>query len=615
MDDFVKTADSDWFKFRVTGIMLFVLIAFAILFLRLFYLQVIKGKEFRHLSESNSIRLQSIDPSRGLIYDRNRQLIVDNRPSFDLYIIPKDAKPLEAAIHKLARYTGVPAEALELKLKQPQGALSYKPILLKQDIGRDMLAILEAHKFDLPGIMIKVKPVRHYLDEFSAAHLIGYMSEISPDELKKRKDRGYRIGDFIGKFGIERVGEGYLRGKRGGRQVEVNAIGQVVRVINTVEAEPGDNLYLTIDRALQSHATRLLEDKVGSVLAMEPNTGHILTLASSPSFDQNAFVTGMSHKQWSSLISNPDRPMENKGVQGEYPPASVFKIVTAIAGLEEGIIDEQTLMNCPGFYTYGDRTFRCWKKYGHGPINVVRALTESCDVFFYQVGQKLGIEQLAWHASASGFGAPTGISLEKEAKGLVPNVIWKKDRTGIAWQGGDTLSVAIGQSYNLVTPLQVLVLTAAVANGGTRYKPIILNTIESANGDLKFKNQSQIIGKLSASEKTLAIVKKGLWQVVNSPSGTAWSARIKGIELCGKTGTAQVVSRKSDDSEEGATTQNHIKDHAWFTAYAPADDPKIAVTVIIEHGEHGSQAAAPVATELIEAYLSDKFNNTNYAMK
>jgi len=604
LKEFLKTADSDWFKSRISGIMLFVLIAFAALFLRLFYLQVIKGREYRNLSESNSIRLQSIDPSRGLIYDRNGDLLVENRPSFNLYVIPKDAKPLDDTLRKLSRYTGLPEETLQLTLKQHRGALSYKPILLQQDIGRDALAILEVHKFDLPGIVINVNPVRHYLYDYQAAHLIGYMSEISSSELRKRTDFGYRIGDFIGKFGIERLGEAYLRGKRGGRQVEVNALGQVARVINTVDAVAGDNLYLTIDRTLQQRAIELLDQKVGAVMAIEPNTGEILALVSSPSFNQNAFVTGMSHKQWSQLTSNPNRPMENKGVQGEYPPASIFKIVTAIAGLEEGIIDEQTTFNCPGFYTYGDRTFRCWRKNGHGQLNVVEALAESCDVFFYQVGQKLGIDQLAWHARACGLGTPTGIELEKEAKGLVPNAAWKEKRTGIPWQGGDTLSVAIGQSYNLVTPLQILVLTSAVGNGGIRYRPLILKSVESANGREKFELQPQIIGKLSASLKTLEIVKKGLWRAVNSQSGTAWAAHMEGIKICGKTGTAQLVSRTSEDAEEGIETQDHVKDHAWFTAYAPDDHPRVAITVIIEHGEHGSSAAAPIAKDLIKTYLS-----------
>ncbi len=584
--------------------LLCVLIAFTFLFLRLFYLQVLKGDTFRRQSESNSIRLQSIDPPRGLIFDRKGALIVDNRPSFDLSVIPRDAKPLEETIGKLSQYLKIPKEELIEKIRRQRSRLSYKPILLKQDIGRDVLAAVEVHRFDLPGITVNVKPVRHYLDYHAAAHLIGYLGEIDADELKIRKGDGYRAGDFIGRFGIEKALEDFLRGKRGGRQVEVNAVGQVSRVLRTVEATPGHNITMTADKTLQKRAEDLLIGKTGAIIAMEPDTGHILALASSPSFDQNAFVSGLSHKYWSALLSNPDRPMANKGVQGEYPPASVFKIVTTIAGLEEGVIDEQTVFNCSGSYRYGDREFRCWKKGGHGAMNVISALAESCDVFFYQTGRRIGIDRLAFHSRASGFGTPTGINLDHESSGLVPDEAWKKRRTGIAWQGGDTLSVSIGQSYNLVTPIQVLVLTAAVANGGKRYRPQVLDTITTASGELIRKTHPEVIGQLSAGEKTLDILRKGLWQVVNTSRGTAWrAAHLDDIAIAGKTGTAQVVSRKETEETTPDGIADDLKAHAWFTAYAPAETPRIAVTVIIEHGEHGASTAAPLAVDMIKTYL------------
>jgi len=605
LKDYLKTADSDWFKARVTGAMLVVLVAFTVLFVRLFYLQVIEGRAFRRLSESNSIRLQIVDPPRGLIFDRNGVLIVDNRPSFDLSIIPRDTKPLDETVDKLSRYVQIPGEAIHEKIKRSRGSLSYKPILLRRDIGRDVLAAIEVHKFDLPGVTVKVRPVRHYLSNYAAAHLIGYLSEINTNELRGGEYPGYRAGDFIGKFGIEKAYEAFLRGERGGRQVEVNAIGQVVSVLKTVPAKPGHNLHLTADRKLQERAESLMAGKAGAVVAMEPDTGHVLALVSSPSFDQNAFVSGMSHAQWSSLATDPKRPMENKAVQGEYPPASVFKIVTAIAGLEEGVIDEQTTYNCPGHYTYGDRSFRCWKKGGHGTVDVVKALSESCNVFFYQVGQKLGIDKLAWHAKAGGFGSPTGIHLDKESVGLVPDADWKERRTGIGWQGGDTLSVAIGQSYNLTTPIQVLVMTAAVANGGVRYRPMILDSIASADGKPIQKVHPHAVGNLSAGKGTLDVIRQGLWQVVNTPAGTAWGSRLSGIEMVGKTGTPQVVSRSTDEEIPEDEIADNLRAHAWFTAYAPAKAPRIAVSVIVEHGEHGSSAAAPIARELVKTYLAD----------
>jgi penicillin-binding protein 2 len=600
---YLKTADTDWYKQRLIRVMLCVSGAFFILLIRLFYLQVIQGQELRRLSENNCIRLQSTDASRGMIFDRNGILLVDNRPAFDLSIILKDAKPVDRTIEKLAKLIEVPVSELMKKNDHNKGISSYKPILLKQDIGRDALAAVEVRKFDLPGIVVNVKPRRYYIKRQSAAHLIGYLSEINSEELKSGNYPECKGGDFIGKFGVEKGFERFLKGKPGGRQVEVNVMGQVVKVLKTVDALPGQNIYLTIDYILQKKAEALLEGAAGAVVAMDPETGHILVMASSPSFDQNAFVDGMSHKQWESLISNSLRPMENKAVQGEYPPASTFKIVTAIAGLEEGVIDENTTMYCPGYYKYGNRIYRCWRRGGHGSVDIIKALSESCDVFFYQVGQKLGIDRLAFYAKACGLGSATGINLDDEAEGLIPTSAWKKRRTGISWQGGETLSVAIGQGYDLSTPLQMLVLTSALANGGTRYKPLILKSVKTADGDIVIQSKKQVIGRLPAGKKTLSIVKKGLREVVNSPKGTGWIAHIKGMDISGKTGTAQIVGRKNDPNVSEKDIPDHFKAHAWFVAYAPSVNPQIAVAVLVEHGEHGSSAAAPIAREIIRTYL------------
>ena len=315
------------------------------------------------------------------------------------------------------------------KIESGKTVPSYKPILLKKDIGRDALAAIEVRKFDLPGVFVDVKPRRNYIEQNTAAHLIGYLSEINPDELSSGDYPGYSVGDYIGKFGVEKTFEPFLQGKRGGRQVEVNVVGQVVRVLKTVDAQPGKNIYLTIDLNVQKTAEALLKGKAGAVAVMDPQTGQILALASSPSFDPNAFVGGMSHDQWDALVSNPLRPLENKAIQGEYPPGSTFKIVTAIAGLEEGVIDKNTTFFCPGFYKYGNRVYRCWKHSGHGDVNVIEALAQSCDVFFYQVGQKLGIDRLSMYAVACGLGSPTHINLEHEAAGLIPTSKFSGYRT------------------------------------------------------------------------------------------------------------------------------------------------------------------------------------------
>ena len=577
---------------------------FVILASRVYYLQVIERDEFSRLSRNNCIRLQSIEPPRGLIFDRQGRLLVENRPAFDLSVILKDAKPLDETIEKLSGYTSIPADEIKSKIEKKKRGMGYKPILLRHDIGRDTLAAVEVHKFDLPGVALGIKPRRHYIQK-SAAHLIGYLSEISAKELKKPEYRGYRGGDYIGKFGVEKAFETVLTGKRGGRQVEVNATGQVVRVLKTVEAQPGHNLYLTIDHNLQKKAEELLENLAGAVVAMDPDSGEILAMASSPSFDQNSFVSGMSYKQWKKLSSNPDRPMRNKVIQGEYPPASTYKIITAMAGLEEGLIDERTRINCPGHYEYGDRTFRCWKATGHGRVNLEDALGVSCDVFFYHLGQKIGVEKLSWYARACGLGVFSGVNLAHEAEGLAPTGTWKKRKTGVPWRGGETLSVAIGQGYNLATPIQLLVMISAVANGGSRHRPIIVKEIRDAGGHVLKKSVPLTTGRLPASFKTLSLIRKGLWNVVNKSNGTAWSIRIPDVQMSGKTGTAQLVSRKLND-DAMKKKPDHLKAHALFVAYSPHENPKIAVSVIVEHGEHGAASAGTISRDLIKVHMDGR---------
>ena len=587
-------------------VMLCVTMAALILVLRLIYLQIMEGQEYRRLSLNNSIRLQSIDAPRGLIFDRHGNLLVDNRPSFDLYISLKDARPVDETLDRLSAHSSLDKTELDERIAGVQGGGYFRPQLLKRDIGRNALAVVASHRYDLPGIDIQIQRLRNYINSGLAAHLLGYIGEINTKELLKDIYADCRPGDLIGKFGIEKSLESYLRGERGGRQVEVNANGQVVQVLQTVPARNGHNVLLTIDSRLQQRAEELLVEKAGAAIALNPNTGEVLALASSPAFDQNDFITGLSAEKWRSLIENPDRPLNNKAIQGEYPPASTYKIITAMAGLQEGVIHENDVIFCPGHYRFGKRNYRCWRRGGHGSVDLNKALAESCDVYFYQVGQRLGIDRLAWYAKAAGLGSKTGIELDHEGRGLVPTAAWKKKKTGIPWQPGETLSVAIGQGFNLTTPLQMAAFTAAVANGGIRYRPTLVNRVASWDGKAILANTPKIVGRLPVSPETLALVQKGLWEVVQGERGTARIARLKGIEISGKTGTAQVVSReKLEESEEGATAHKY-KDHAWFVAYAPSENPQIAISVIVEHGEHGSSAAAPVARELIKTYMADE---------
>ena len=604
MDNYLHTVRSDWYRQRISGALVCVLAAFLILLARLYYLQIIEGPGLRQRSQDNWFRLQSVPPMRGLILDRSGVLLVDNRPRFDVSILSREAKDPKEVVRKLAELLNIPGETLLAKLVEARGTPSFKPILLSRDISRDAVATVEAHKLELPGIVITVEPIRDYVEGERASHLIGYLSEISPEELQSAAFPDNSVGDFIGKFGVEKAYELYFHGKRGIRHVEVNALGQLTRVLKTEEAQPGKNIYLTLDIRLQRMAESLLAGKVGTALAMDPSNGDILAMGVSPAFDPNAFVEGMTYESWNELVSNQFRPLENKAIQGQYPPGSIYKIVAAIAGLEEGVITEHGKLFCPGSYKYGNRTFRCWKRRGHGFMNATNALAQSCDVYFYQVGERLGVDRLAKYAEACGLGSPTGINLDREARGLVPTKGWKLNRLGVPWQGGETLSVVIGQGFNLVTPIQMLGLISAVANGGIRHKPLVIRRIEFPGG-LPVKTQAPVsLGTLPASENTLRIVKKGLMDAVNKPTGTGWIARIAGVDVAGKTGTAQVVRMAEDDEDEPIESKllRH-RDHGWFIAFAPAEEPRIAVAVLIEHGGHGSTAAGPIAREMIRTYL------------
>jgi penicillin-binding protein 2 len=364
-------------------------------------------------------------------------------------------------------------------------------------------------------------------------------------------------------------------------------------------------VVLTIDQVVQMKAEELLTGVIGAAVAIDPHTGQVLAMASNPSFDQNKIVSGMTHEQWQAVVSDPLKPLTNRAVQGEYPPASTYKILTAVAGLEEGVIDENTEFCCPGHYRFKGRDYRCWRRGGHGCLSLVQAITQSCDVYFYQVGQAVGVDRLAWYAKAFGLGSPTGIELANESSGLIPTAAWKLKRTGEPWQEGETLSLAIGQGFNLVTPLQMAGLVAAVATGGTRYKPQLLRRIETAQGRVTFQSEPEVIGRVPISPRTVELIRQGLWEVVHSDKGTAKGARFFDLQISGKTGTAQVISRKDDEepADEDAEVADHLKAHAWFVAYAPSDAPRIAVAVVVENGEHGSSAATPIAREIIKSYL------------
>ncbi len=605
MHKYLKNTDTEWYKQRVVSVVCIVIAAFAVLGLRLFYLQVLEGEKYRSSSDNQKIRKHSIEPQRGVIFDRNGLPLVNNRPSFNLSITLKDAKPVKNTIKKLSDYLNLAYDNI-INIIESNKDLAYNPIILKKDIGRKMLAVVETHKFDLPGVAIDVQSRRNYIFGDCGAHFLGYLGEINNTELHSGDYPDCRPGDHVGKIGIEKEYDRFLRGERGGRLVEVNVKGQIMRNLQVVEAQPGDNVFLTIDHRTQARGMELMSGLSGAAVVIDALNGHILAMVSTPSFNPNSFIGGISNREWNELLLNPNRPMENKAIRGQYPPASTYKIVTAIAGLEEGVIDKDTTFYCPGFLRYGDRAFRCWKRTGHGSVDLKAALAESCDVFFYHVGMRIGVDKLADYAKICGLGSPTGIRMGREESGVIPTERWKRLRFGTPWHKGETLPVAIGQGYNLTTPIQMAVLVATVANGGRMFEPVILKKIETAShkirplpDDLKQKE----IRKFPFKKENLEIVKSGLWEVINGPSGTARRARIEGLDVYGKTGTAQVVGRKTGEKDSDKELPDHFKPHAWFVAWAENEGKKIACSVIVEHGESGSGSAAPIARELLKCYL------------
>ncbi|MDI6797556.1 MAG: penicillin-binding protein 2 [Desulfatibacillaceae bacterium] len=608
MNLYLKTGWNDWYRRRVPGVFLFLLAAFCILFLRLFQLQVLGGAQYHRLSENNAIRLQALAPHRGLILDANGYILAENRPSFDVCVVPWYARRSETVLPLLAEILSIDGDKLADKVAQGRRSAPYTPVCARQDIDRDLLAVIHARLPDLPGVILNVQSQRHYPQAGTPAHLVGYVGQISPQELSSGRYPHRRSGDFVGKYGVEKAFEAQISGRYGGRQVEMDAKGQVVSVLRTVPAEPGNNIHLTLDLRLQNRAKQLMGDNTGAVVAVDITTGGILAMVSQPEFNPNWFADGMSAEQWNFLAQDPARPLENKALLA-YPPGSVYKIVSAMAGLEEGVITPQSTFFCSGSLEFGGREFRCWRKGGHGRLALVAALAQSCDVYFYELGLLLGVDRLAWYAHACGLGSVTGLGLDSESSGLVATAAWKRSRFNEAWMPGETLSVVIGQGFNLTTPLQMAMLSAAVANGGILHKPQVVARVLTPQGETVEAFAPKVRGRLPVSPQNLEIIKQGLFGAVNNPAGTARASRLSTVPFSGKTGTAQVVGR--GDRE---TFLNRIYDrrdfqnHAWFTGYFVEEDGAgIAVAVFVEHGGGGAAVAAPIARDIIAEYaLQDR---------
>ncbi len=586
----------------------YLLIALSVFFVfvlsRLWYLQIIKGEEFTQLAKNNRIRIRRVPASRGMILDQNKRILVDNRPSFQVSLVPEDIDDIDRVASRMATILNPAPKEVKSRITRQNSRQPFHPVLIKGDISRKELAYLETQKLDLPGMVIDVVPRRSYNYDSLASHLLGYLGEIDQSELKKMASQGYHLGDFIGKDGVEKQWEGKLRQVDGGRQVEVDSVGREIRILSSVSPQPGHNVVLTIDLEIQKTMEDSLKGKIGAAIALDPRSGRILAMASTPSFNPDLFASGIRAQDWLNLLNTPFHPLQNKAIQGQYPPGSVFKIVTAVAALEEEAITPEETLRCPGFYTLGRKTYRCWKKGGHGIVNLRKAIVESCDVYFYQVALRLGIDTIARYARELGFGKTTGIELGDEKPGLIPTTEWKRKRHGEAWYEGETLVSGIGQGAVLVTPIQMANMIAAIANGGILYRPQVVQRVEDVDGNIIEEYPSMVARRVALSEKSLELIREALRGVVTDPKGTGRIARIKDVSVSGKTGTAQVVKLEQvEDIENEEEIPLRYRDHAWFVAYASQEKPFIAVAVLIQHGGHGASAAAPVARTIIESAL------------
>ena len=570
------------------------------LFIRLWNLQVIQGAKFRTLSEDNRIAYRLVQSPRGMVFDSEGELLADNRASFNIYLIRENVKKLKQTIRLLAEITEQPFEEL---YKRTRYANPFRPFLIKADISRKTMAFLEENKPDYPGVFVQVTPLRQYPSKEQASHLLGYMAEVSNRQLQRLKKQNYRQGDLLGQYGVERTQEKFLRGQSGFKQVEVDAYGRELRVVRPFVEKPGNNVYLTIDIELQKKAEKLFEAHEGSIIVLDPSDGAILAMVSKPSFNPNIFAGGIDAKNWKSLMNDPLKPLENRAIRGQYPPGSIFKIVMAFAILNEKIARSDEKIRCHGSFPFGKKLFRDWKNGGHGPIDFTQSLAQSCDVYYYTNGHKLGIERIARYARMFGLGSPTGFGATEKG-GLVPSDAWKRRRFNERWYEGETISVSIGQGFNLITPMQAANLIATVANGGYLWKPYIVKKVLSPGGRTLFESRPQLIRKIPISQDIFQKVREGLKEVVHGKRGTAKKAQVPGIFVAGKTGTAQTVDLKyTGRKRKPEELLRKFRDHGWFVAFAPYENPTIAIAILGENAGRPGSFFAPYAKELISFHL------------
>jgi penicillin-binding protein 2 len=568
---------------------------FLVLAGRLWQLQIIQGSDYAARAERNRIRTIQVVAPRGTILDRNGSPLVENRPSYNILLYRESIGNQKASVNFITDTLKISSEELESRLRRNKSSGLYQPIVLKEDVGISDISIVETHRSDHPEVQLGPEPRRLYRYGRLAAHVLGYMGEVSEEELEKNTFPGASTGAMVGKSGVERSYNANLVGTDGARQVLVDSVGREVGILGETESMIGGELRLTLDLKLQTVAEEQLSGKVGAIVAMDPRNGEILAMASGPTFNPNNFSARISAEDWNALIDDPDNPMQNRAIQNSYSPGSIFKLIMADAGLEEGILQDSTRVLCTGSTVYYNRVFHCSAKSGHGTMDLETAIARSCNIFFYALGYRLGISKIAQHAHELGIGERTGIDLPGERTGLMPSPEWKEQVRKSKWYAGETISVSIGQGAVSVTPMQVLRAVSAIVTGGKLVTPhVVLHAEPSSPGSGDWP-----VVQLPLSDANARMIRQGMWQSVNN-WGTGHNAQIPGLDICGKTGTVQVLSKET--REQRSVDKSEFEDHSWFVGFANRDNPEISVVVFIEHGGTGGVAAAPLAREIFKAY-------------
>jgi penicillin-binding protein 2 len=555
------------------------------------YLQIVKGGEFALLAENNRLRRIALPPTRGVVLDRREEVLASTRPALNLVLVREGLTDADGQLKRLEQLLGIPYDGLNARLQAMRRRPTFEPLVIKEDVQLADIAKVEARREWFPSVEIEQTALRDYPDGPAVAHAVGYVGEVNESQLAKIADGSLQQGDIVGKTGVEREYDEILRGRRGWKLQTVNSLGRPLG-----SSQPGRNpedghpLHLTIDKRLQRKLVESLADEVGSGIFMNPNTGEVLALASTPGYDPNVFTAPVSRLTWTTLISDPRHPLNDRAISSFYAPGSTFKVLMSIVGLETGAITPQSLVSCSGSAMIYNRKFVCWKKGGHGTVDVHRALVHSCNVFYYLLGRKVGIDAITKYAKMFGIGELTGIDIPGESRGTPPSAEWKQRIHREPWYPGDTISVSIGQGLLAVTPVQMATMISAVANGGTLVRPHLARDAKAE------------ASKLAVSSATLALIRDALADVVEE--GTATRAQLGPIHVAGKTGTAQVF--KKSVGVDADKQPKDERDHAWFIGYAPADKPEIAFAIVIEHGGHGGTTAAPVARKVLEVYFEDR---------